>query len=61
MPTDLRRCTGLEIKPVDIGKVNFLRDIVNLKVYSDDPTRGDWSDCAGSVSALDEGGHGGEE
>jgi hypothetical protein len=61
MLADLRQRTGLEIKRVDIGKVNFLRDIVNLKVYFDDPTNGDWSEYAGADASSGDGEDGGEE
>lgn len=39
---DLELRTGLKIKRIIIGKVDFLRDIANLKVYYDDPNSEDW-------------------
>lgn len=40
--TDLEDRTGLKIKRVTIGKVNFLRDTADLKVYYDDRAQEDW-------------------
>jgi hypothetical protein len=42
LEADLEQRTGLKIKRIAIGKVDFLRDIVYLKVFYDDPTQGDW-------------------
>jgi hypothetical protein len=39
---DLQARTGLKIKRILIGKVDFLHDIANLKIYFDDPTQGQW-------------------
>jgi len=39
---DLAQRTGLKIKRVTIGKVDFLRDIADLKIYYDDLTQEDW-------------------
>ncbi len=39
---DLEARTGLKIKRVSIGKVDFLRDIVDIKVYYDDPSQENW-------------------
>jgi hypothetical protein len=39
---DLEARTGLKIKRVMIGKVDFLHDVANLKIYYDDPTQGQW-------------------
>jgi len=39
---DLEERTGLKIKRVAVGKVDFLRDIANLKIYYEDPTQADW-------------------
>lgn len=43
---DLEERTGLKIKRVLVGKVDFLRDVANLKIYYDDATRGEWLDNA---------------
>ena len=34
---DLRQRTGLPVKRVEIGQINFLNDTVELKVYFDEP------------------------
>jgi len=39
---DLEKRTGLKIKRIAIGKVDFLHDVANLKIYYDDPTQGEW-------------------
>jgi len=39
---DLELRTGLKIKRIIIGKVDFLRDTANLKVYYDDPNSEGW-------------------
>jgi hypothetical protein len=39
---DLELRTGLKIKRILIGKVDFLRDTANLKVYYDDPDSEGW-------------------
>jgi hypothetical protein len=39
---DLELRTGLKIKRIIIGKVDFLRDIAYLKVYYDDPNSDGW-------------------
>jgi hypothetical protein len=39
---DLEKRTGLKIKRIVIGKVDFLHDVVNLNIYYDDPTQGEW-------------------
>jgi hypothetical protein len=39
---DLEMRTGLKIKRIAIGKVDFLHDVANLRIYFDDPTQGEW-------------------
>jgi hypothetical protein len=39
---DLQERTGLAIKRVVIGKVDFLHDVVSLKVFYDDPSQNGW-------------------
>jgi len=46
--TDLEMRTGLKIKRISIGKVDFLHDTANLKVYYDDVLQEDWLDHAES-------------
>lgn len=42
LQADLELRTGLKIKRILVGKVDFLRDTANLKVYYEDPTQEDW-------------------
>jgi hypothetical protein len=37
---DLRRRTGLPIKRVEVGRLDFLRDTAQLRVYYDEPRNG---------------------
>lgn len=39
---DLESRTGLKIKRVAVGKVNFLRDTAEIKIYYDDPEQEEW-------------------
>lgn len=39
---DLEKRTGLEIKRIVVGKVDFLRDLANLKIFYDDPSQSGW-------------------
>jgi hypothetical protein len=41
---DLENRTGLKIKRIAIGKVDFLHDTASLKIYFDDLTQEDWLD-----------------
>ena len=40
---DLRQRTGLPIKRVEIGHINYLRDATEIKIYYEDSVEGDWS------------------
>lgn len=40
--SDLENRTGIKIKRVNIGKINFLRDTVDLKVYYEDAHQENW-------------------
>ncbi len=42
LQADLEQRTGLKIKRIVVGKVDFLRDVASLKVYYDDPNQEDW-------------------
>lgn len=39
---DLQERTGLAIKRVVVGKVDFLHDVVSLRIIYDDPSRNGW-------------------
>ena len=40
---DLRQRTGLPIKRVEIGHINYLRDATEIKIYYEDSAEGNWS------------------
>ncbi len=40
--SDLENRTGIKIKRINIGKINFLRDTVDLKVYYEDARQENW-------------------
>jgi hypothetical protein len=50
--TDLEARTGLKVKRLVIGKVDFLHDTASLKIFYDDPGNGVWQRPAGLVSAA---------
>ncbi len=50
--SDLEERTGLVIKRVVIGKVNFLRDTAEIKIYYDDPEHEEWLQMADNLSAY---------
>ncbi len=50
--SDLEERTGLIIKRVVIGKVNFLRDTAEIKIYYDDPEHEEWLQMADNLSAY---------
>lgn len=40
--SDLENRTGIKIKRINIGKINYLRDTVELKVYYEDARQENW-------------------
>lgn len=50
--SDLEERTGLIIKRVVVGKVNFLRDTAEIKIYYDDPEYEEWLQMADNLSAY---------
>ena len=52
LQADLQARTGLSIKRIVIGKVDFLHDVANLKIFYDDPTQGAWLDHADPVAVV---------
>lgn len=42
LQADLEQRTGLKIKRIVLGKIDFLHDVVNLKVFYDDSTHDGW-------------------
>ena len=51
---DIRERTGLEIYRVEIGRINFLRDTVRLKIYYSDDSKTE-EDGSETVSFIDNG------
>ncbi|MCB8980989.1 MAG: DUF4956 domain-containing protein [Ardenticatenaceae bacterium] len=51
---DLRERTGLPIKRVEIGHINFLKDSADLKIYYDGAAQHGWEDDAGVYLIYDE-------
>lgn len=49
---DLEARTGLKIKRIVVGKVDFLRDTADLKIFYDDPAQEDWLQTADSEIVL---------
>ncbi|PKO13777.1 MAG: DUF4956 domain-containing protein [Chloroflexi bacterium HGW-Chloroflexi-10] len=39
---DLEERTGLKIKRVVVGKINFLKDVAEVQIHFDDPEQQDW-------------------
>jgi hypothetical protein len=39
---DLEQRTGLKIKRIVVGKVDFLHDTANLRIFYDDPAQAEW-------------------
>ena len=50
---DLEMRTGLKIKEISIGKIDFLRDIADLRVYYDDQAQDKWLDNGEPVFSND--------
>ena len=51
---DLRQRTGLPIKRVEIGQIDFLKDATEIKVFYDDPDPRHWFDEDSSLLLQDE-------
>lgn len=49
LQADLEQRTGLKIKRIAIGKVDFLRDIANVKIYYDDNVQQEWLDSPNPI------------
>jgi hypothetical protein len=52
LQADLEKRTGLKIKRIAIGKVDFLHDVVNLKIYYDDLAQEGWLNNAEPVTVT---------
>lgn len=51
---DLRQRTGLPIKRVEIGQIDFLKDATEIKVFYDDPDQRHWYDEDSTLLLQDE-------
>jgi len=49
---DLEARTGLKVKSVLVGKIDFLHDTANLKVFYDDPHQNEWLHHTDPVSVI---------
>jgi hypothetical protein len=54
LQADLEKRTGLKIKHLAIGRLDFVRDTANLKIYYDDSKQGDWLNAAEPVAVKDD-------
>lgn len=52
LQADLERRTGIKIKRIEIGKIDFVRDIADLKVFYDSLSQDDWSSNGDSELVL---------
>ena len=51
---DLEKRTGLKIKRLAVGRLDFVRDTANLKIYYDASKQGDWLNAAEPVAVKDD-------
>jgi hypothetical protein len=54
LQADLEKRTGLQIKRLAVGRLDFVRDTANLKIYYDDSKQGDWLNAAEPVAVKDD-------
>ena len=52
LQADLEMRTGLKIKRISIGKVDFLRDTADIQVFYDDPAQEEWLNSETPVAVL---------
>lgn len=52
LQADLEMRTGLKIKRISIGKVDFLRDTADIQVFYDDPAQEEWLNGETPVAVL---------
>jgi hypothetical protein len=52
LQADLEMRTGLKIKRINIGKVDFLRDTADILVFYDDPAQEEWLNSETPVAVL---------
>jgi hypothetical protein len=54
LQADLEKRTGLKIKRLAVGRLDFVRDTANLKIDYDDSKQGDWLNAAEPVAVTDD-------
>lgn len=54
LQADLEQRTGLKIKRIAVGKLDFVRDTANLKIYYNDSQPGDWQNAAEPIAVKDD-------
>ncbi|MEN6409419.1 MAG: DUF4956 domain-containing protein [Anaerolineaceae bacterium] len=52
LQADLEQRTGLKIKRISIGKVDFLHDTADMKIYYDESGQDSWADNGDSVIVI---------
>jgi len=52
LQADLEMRTGLKIKRIIIGKVDFLRDTADIQVFYDDPAQEEWLNSETQVAVM---------
>jgi hypothetical protein len=54
LQTDLEKRTGLKIKRIAVGKLDFVRDTANVKIYYEDAKQSNWLNGTEPVAAKDD-------
>ena len=54
LQADLEMRTGLKIKRIAIGRLDFVRDTANVKIYYDDSKQGNWLNATEPVAVKDD-------
>ena len=56
LQADLEQRTGLKIKRIAIGKIDFVRDTANVKIYYNDGQQGEWLNALEPANGKDDDG-----
>ncbi|MBI5565285.1 MAG: DUF4956 domain-containing protein [Chloroflexi bacterium] len=56
LQADLVQRTGLKIKRMAIGKIDFVRDTANVKIYYEDGQQGEWLNAVEPAAGKDDDG-----
>ena len=54
LQADLEKRTGLKVKRIAIGRLDFVRDTANLKIDYDDSKQGDWLNATEPAAVKDD-------